>query len=281
MVCPACVWSEAAVWSLAAAVWSLAAVVWSLSARVWSLACLYVVSIGTLHEFRHLGIVLHGGLVVGFARVWSAAYCVSRACSLAMRCCSAALRLISAAARASSALARRVSASTRACSACTRADSALTRPCSAVMRCCSAVALALSAFTRACSALMRACSASLRWVSADTCRLVLLAQFLCCHAQGFILCDGLIEGCNAVALGLDAAHVDDTEPPCAVADRMSHVAALQRAIDAQASSGVLHHVGQSVGGAGRIDTLPCLTHLELQFLEFRLPYLFVFIGFTI
>ena len=31
------------------------------------LTCLYVVSIGTLHELRHLSVVLHGGLVVTFS----------------------------------------------------------------------------------------------------------------------------------------------------------------------------------------------------------------------
>ena len=59
-----------------------------------------------------------------------------------------------------------------------------THACSAVMRFCSRVALGF--FGNAlCSALMRLFS-SLRWFQRHTCCLLLLAQFLCCHARGFI-----------------------------------------------------------------------------------------------
>ena len=189
---------------------------------------LYVVSIGTLHECGHLGVVQNGGLVVGFG--------TGVVCRIL---CLACLLLVYALLLGGHAvlfvggpLVFSIGTegfgqyagllSLHSCRLCTH--TALLRRDAVLL---SGVALGFfgDALLLGIDALLFSFVAL--GLGGYACCLVLLAQLLCGFTQGFILCDGLIEGCNAVALGLDAAHVDDTEPPRRIGDGVTHVAALQ------------------------------------------------------
>ena len=69
-----------------------------------------------------------------------------------------------------------------------------------------------------------------------------------------------------VGFGLDAAHVDDTEPPLGITQWMTHVARLQASINTQ-TRGVLNYIGIAIRSGGIILALPCLAYEVADFLN--------------
>ena len=71
---------------------------------------------------------------------------------------------------------------------------------------------------------------------------------------------------EVVGFGLDARHVDDTEPPLRVCQSMAGIAGLQRAIDTQTRR-VLHYGCIAVDSSGVVSPLPRLAYLIANFLN--------------